>query len=211
MLKIDLQLFGGRGASSGGKGGSGAKGRTQREHEEKWGEPPSKAKQLADRNGISLSDADDQVTAIKDYSGTDYSEIRAAQYNGNTNSMYYDQAQAIEAYIAQSPTWDGGNIYRGIKMDADSFSQMQVGGRIDMRGLSSWSSDEQIAHNFAQSYGTKKSVVFRSKGTKQGASITHLSKFGTSESEVLVSGKATWTIKKITKVGNITYVDVKED
>ena len=209
MLKIDLQLFGGRGAASGSSGGKGAR-RRQTEHPDPWNPPPSLEKQLSKENGVDEMTAYRQVHAVADYSMTDYSDIRRAQYENDVDSDAYKKAEAIERFIEQSPVWDGGELYRGVALPQSSIAHLKVGGRIDMKGMSSWSSDEKIAKSFAdKSYDSP--VVFRSKGTKKGTSITHLSEFGKTESEVLVSGKATWTIKKISKVGKITYVDVDED
>ena len=209
MPRIDLQYFGGRGASSA-SGKSGMPRRTQTDHMDEWNPPPDIAEQLAKANGISIDEAREQAIALADYSGSDYRAIRKAQYEGLTDWDEYAKAQAIENFIAQSPVWAGGELYRGVKLDAASVNHLKVGGRIDMKGMSSWSSDEITANSFSNS-STKERVIFRTKGTKQGTSITHLSSFGKGESEVLISGKATWTIKKITKSGGRTYIDVEED
>jgi hypothetical protein len=213
MLKIDLQLFGGRGASSGSAGGGkGAARRTQKEHPDPWHEPPSLGEQLANQNGVDIAEAQAQVYAVEDFSGSDYRDIRYAQYIGITTSDAYKKAQTIETFIEQSPTWDGGDLYRGIRMKADDVAQLQVGGTIDMRGMSSWSSKESVATSFAHTYGggSRKSVIFRTSGTKKGTSIRHLSQYS-HEDEVLVSGKATWTIKNIRTSFGVTYVDVIEN
>ena len=211
MIKIYLQFFGGRGASSAGGGGAGGKARRRQTEHPEWSQPPSFQEQLASQNGVSLDTAYAQVLAVEDFSGSDYSDIRHAQYTGITDSDAYKKAQTIEAFIAQSPVWAGGDLYRGIRMKESDLAQLQVGGTIDMRGMSSWSSKESIATSFAHTYGggSRKSVVFRSKGTKMGTSIKHLSNFS-HEDEVLVSGKAKWSIKKISTVGGVTYVDVAE-
>lgn len=212
MVKLDLQFFGGRGSTSSSGGGAGSGNRkTQKEHMT-WSEPPSKAQQLAQQNGIDLYDAGKQVSSVEAYCGISYDSIRDAQYNGRTGTSDYNKAQQIEQFIAQSPVWAGGDLYRGIKLPKESVSQLMVGAKIDMRGMSSWSSKESVAESFAETYGgSKKSVIFRTKGTKKGTSVTHLSGYGKSESEVLISGKATWTIKKISQSNGIIYVDVKEN
>ena len=178
---------------------------------DEWSPPPPTNYQLAIANGVSADEAREQVDAIEAYSGSDYRAIRKAQYEGLTDWDEYKKAQAIENFIAQSPVWAGGELYRGVKLDPAAVSQLKVGGRIDMKGMSSWSSDETTARSFSNASGNKQSVIFRTKGTKQGASITHLSNYGKDESEVLISGKATWTIKKITVSGSRTYIDVEED
>lgn len=212
MLKLDLQLFGGRGASSVSGGGSG--GKTQTEHMNKWSEPPSLASQLANSLGISENKAQSEVKSVQNYSGSDYGGIRDAQYNGYTTSPFYKQAMEIEDFIKQSPKWAGGELYRGLVLPTASVSHLKVGAKIDMKGMSSWSSAKSVADDFADhgaSAKGKSSVIFRTAGTKQGTSITHLSILGKGESEVLISGKATWTITGVSKVGKVTIVDVKEN
>lgn len=202
MLKLDLQFFGGRGASSASSGGSG---KTQKEHMDKWHEPPSKAVQLMNYLGITPEEAIAEANAVDAWSGIEYGDIRKAQYTGETGTWAAKQAEAIEKFIQQSPKWAGGELYRGINLwQKDALAQLKPGAVIDMRGMSSWSTSETVAKNFAGN------VIFKTSGTKKGTSITHLSKFGLSEKEVLISGKATWKIQKVEQSGNYTVVTVKE-
>ena len=202
--------MGGRGASSGASYSPIR--RTQTEHEGKWKKPPSLGEQLASANGISVSEGEAQAQALYKYSGQEYRDIRDAYYNGLTDSPAYQKAVAIENFIKQSPNWNGGELYRGVHLPSASLKHLKEGGRIDMKGMSSWTSDPKIAQNFAKAnMKGESSVLFKVSGTKQGASVTHLSRFGKKEGEVLISGKATWTIKSITKKGGTTIVEVEED
>lgn len=208
-MKLYLQFFGGRGASS--ASSSNTPRRTQTEHMEQWHEPPPRGVQLANANGISIEDGYNQADAVRSYTGAGYRNIREAQYNNNTSSPYYQEAQFIEDFIAQSPVWAGGELYRGMSLPNEALANIVVGGRIDMRGMSSWTSDTTTAEAFSTHGLGNNKVIFRTKGTKKGASITHLSHFGKGESEVLVSGKATWTVKAISHSRGKTYIDVEED
>lgn len=196
--------MGGRGASSSwGKSTSGGLGRSQTDHMA-WSEPPSKVEQLAIANGISLEEAQNQMDALRSYSRAGYRDIRSAQYNNEVGTDGFQKAVAIESFIKQSPVWNGGELYRGINLSEAQINQMEIGSRVDMRGVSSWSTKRDVATEF----GT---TLFKVSGTKQGASVTHLARGGLSEAEVLVSGKATWTVKSIAKIGNRTVVELSED
>lgn len=205
--------MGGRGSGSA-SSKAGAGGRVQTEHMERWNPPPSLAQQLGDYTGqTGTTELSRQVSALKEYSGSYYHEIREAQYRGEKGTAYAKDAEAIETMIEKSPKWKGGELYRGIKVNNEDLAQFQKGAVIDMRGMSSWSSDTKIANSFSNTYssGTRTGVIFRTKGTNKGTSITHLSTYGKMEKEILVSGKATWTITKVTKSGGKIYVDVVEN
>ncbi len=169
-----------------------------------WSEPPSKAEQLAIANGISIEEAQKQIEALRSYSRAGYRSIRTAQYNNEVGTEEYQKAMAIEKFIEQSPKWNGGDLYRGINLSEAQLNQMAIGAKVDMRGVSSWSTKRDVATEF----GT---TMFKVNGTKQGASVTHLARGGLSESEVLVSGKAIWTIKSVAKIGNRTLIELSED
>lgn len=202
--------MGGRGASSGVTKKTTR--RAQTEHNGRWKAPPSLGEQLASANGVSVSVAEAQAQALYKYSGAEYRDIRNAYYNGITDSPAYQKAMAIESFIAQSPNWEGGELYRGVHLPSASVRHLKEGSRIDMKGMSSWTSDPKIGEKFSKAnMKGESSVLFKVSGTKQGASVTHLSRFGKKESEVIISGKATWTIKSITKKGGTTIVEVEED
>ena len=199
--------------SRGGKrvaGGSSSR-RLQADHYDAWNPPPSVQQQLADANNIPIDDAYKQVSALEHYSGIDYGDIRDAFYENKTDSPYYKDALELEKFIEQSPKWKGGELYRGVRLSQHEVDSLQVGGRIDMKGMSSWSSQKSVADNFAYPTSTRQAVIFKTARTKKGASITHLSTFGKAEYEVLVSGKATWTVKKMYKEYDKLIVEVKEN
>jgi len=127
-----------------------------------------------------------QVNSVSAFTQSKYTYVR--------NTPGSIEAQRIEAFIKDSPSWKG-KLYRGVKADA---SQLNVGDVIDMRGISSWTSEERIAQKFA--YVTEKDkygIIFELSGeVNHTTSIAHLARFG-SEQEVIMSGQATMKVKSI--------------
>lgn len=210
-FKFNMQLFGGRGASSSSSGG-GAALDFQKSHLDKLKEPPSVASQLSQTIGVSEAEAEQMAKAVHYYSGAGYTNIRQAQYSKDASNPYYEEVMAIENLIDKSPKWGGGEIYRGMHLSSSTISQLEKGAKIDMKGMSSWTTKESLAKSFSKTKVPNESpVIFKTTGTKKGTSITHLSRFGKKEEEVLVSGSATWTIKSIKKSGKTTIVELAED
>lgn len=198
----------------GGKRGINSNGKPkQTEHIDKWSQPPSFGEQVSDSIGVSVNEGDEIAKAVYSWSGADYKFIREAVYTGDTNNPDYQKGMKIEKFIDKSPKWDG-ELYRGASLSLDVLSQLQVGGIIDMRGMSSWSSDDKVAKKFTKSKNTPKGnekVIFHTTGTKKGASITQMSRFGKKESEVIVSNDARWTIKSMRSTGRgTTYIELVE-
>ena len=172
---------------------------------------------VAEDCGVSKEKAKQMVESVKAFSGSWYSEIRSYQTNGHPPSVK-DKADAIEEFIAKSPKWDGGDIYRGISVDSDTASNIIAGIKngkaISMMGMSSWSTNKSIASDYFgnanSTWSDGATIIFKASGAKHGTSIRHLSKFP-HEDEVLVSNKATWKGVKVTekKNGNRTIYEVE--
>lgn len=198
--------MGGRGGASRSRNNGGL----QRTHMKRLGTPPPREQQVAAQLNVSESEARSMIQAVESYSGSGYGSIRRAQYNNEVGTTAYEKAEQIESYIEKSPKWGGGELYRGINVSSSVADQLEAGAVIDMRGMSSWSTSRSVADDFAS--GGQQCVIFKSAKTNKGASITHLSHFGTSEQEVLVSGKATWTIQSVSYDSSGTkIVTVKEN
>lgn len=173
--------------------------------DDRYSDNEERAQFLQEALGLSEDEAYEMAVAFEDFTGGDYSDIRYAMYHNNTNSDFYAEGQRLEEYISKSPKYyNKGEIYRGIKLtDAEAenlVNTLSNGGVIDMRGISSWSSNLSTAKNFAAN-PTGSSIVFRlPNGTKAGASIRHVSEyFG--ENEVLVSMKTQYSASKIVQTG----------
>ena len=116
-------------------------------------------------------------------------------------------ADDIDNYIVAAPKYEG-KVYRGIAMDEDFVSKLTVGREfVDGGSLSSWSSKKAVAQRFGKNNSQHKpgkvSVVLELENPSYGTPVQHLSVFGTSEAEVLVSNMhgTKYTITKITKTG----------
>lgn len=141
------------------------------------------------------------------FSGAD-TKIRLA-----TDGEFFDKAKTIDAYIERSPKYKG-SIYRGMSLDDETISGFTVGGTFKENGnLSSWTSDRSVASMFAEGrseeLGTKP-VIFRTKDPKHGTPASHLSIFGSEESEVLVSNMkdSEYIIEAVTEENGIVIVDM---
>lgn len=116
-------------------------------------------------------------------------------------------ADDIDNYIVAAPKYEG-KVYRGIAMDEDFVSKLTAGREfVDDGSLSSWSSKKTVAQRFGKDNSQYKSgmvsVVLELENPSYGTPVQHLSVFGTTEAEVLVSNMhgTKYTISKITKTG----------
>ena len=168
--------------------------------------------------GVSKEKAEEYDLAVAQYGGFSFGKIRKASYVGGAEfdeEMFAGKmvtsankiAKNLEEFIEKSPKWDG-DIYRGINLPRWTLSEFKQGDIIDMQGISSWSSNAEVASRFAKK-GLDEKVIFHSKGTKQGTSIRHLARY-TEEDEVMISAKAKWSITNIEKVDNVTHIYVEE-
>jgi len=124
------------------------------------------------------------------------------------------KVDSIESLFKFYPIYKGDNdskIYRGIGLDSkDGWSSEKIlatfnkGGYVSMKGLSSWSSDENVADGFL-TYPRKSperyfSIVFECKN-KSGVSIEALSD-ARGEKEVLHSSGSRWKVLDLKPVGH---------
>lgn len=203
--------MGGRGATSS-HGKTKAKEKPRQKGHLTGDQIPKTPEETAKYLGVSVQEAKDMYGAVKDFSGTAYSLMRAAQRGEKVADKYKRLAEQAEGYIDHAPKWGGGVTYRGIGLPASVVKSLTAGGTFDVNlGTASWSTQESTARNFAKSSSGDKPVVFVSQTQGKGTSIKHISYYG-NESEVLVSKNAKYTVTNIsTKPGSpYTYVYVKE-
>lgn len=82
--------------------------------------------------GVSVQEAKDMYGAVKDFSGTSYSLMRAAQRGEKVDAKYKRLAEQAEGYIKNAPKWGGGVTYRGISLPASVVQSLKVGGTFDV-------------------------------------------------------------------------------
>lgn len=202
--------MGGRGGGSGRGGGAAA----ARRDREKTGHLASDyvgqlqgIEMLMKETGLSSAEAEKTYFALASYFGSGYTSIRT----GHPPSAL-EKAKLIDNALKKARAYKG-EIYRGIHLDESTYSEwsknLQKGATIDMKGISSWSSNHKVAESFAQSnYG--KSVVFKLKSTNHAVPVQHLSSFGKGEAEVLAPSFVKYKVSSFVKQGNITYVNLSE-
>lgn len=116
---------------------------------------------------------------INDYSGPGCTNIRFAYNNPHALDDLKDKLKSIDKYINSAPKWDG-TVYRGINLSNKDANEILAGNLIDMKGPSSWSSEENIAQNFSQKMKPINMVFVLNN--KSGASITHIAAYNGGES-----------------------------
>jgi len=136
--------------------------------------------------------------AISSFTGTGYKDIRRLQINStieySTDKGDIEYGKLLEEYIDKAPKFNEP-IYRGISNKAAT-EKMRAGDVVDMKGTSSWSSDENIVGRFGL-------TIFRTKNPGKATSISHLS--GEREKEVLVSKQQRWRVVDISRETINTY------
>ena len=139
-----------------------------------------------------------QQKAITSFTNTNYKEIRKASIGESNDEKYIEQAKQIEEYIDSNKKYEG-KIYRSIGLDDSSFGNYtnndMIGAEIDMKGISSWTSDEKIAKNYTPS-NSLNSITFKIENSSKGVDISNISAHPT-EKEVIQSSKQRYKVKSI--------------
>jgi len=167
-------------------------------------------KKDAQESGVKLASWEPReiYNAISDWSGKQYRQIRAYQefgdvafsFNKELLEKVRSESEYIEKYIQFSPKYKDEPIFRGVifsKKD-DPFKIFKVGDIIDQHGTSSWTSKKEIAEKFA-GRGDVNGVVFVLKENQTGVSITHISRFGADEEEIIMSKDARYRVLNVTR------------
>lgn len=162
---------------------------------------------------ISPKTAEEMLDSVHNYSGDGYSEIRYAYNNPAAPPELRAQLQILDEYINNVPKWEG-TVYRGINVSESTAQSILASGDVDMLGPSSWSSEENVAQRFSIG-GEQVNMIFVLNNNLSGASITHLSTYNGSESEVLAPSGVRYRIDNTREVyqsgQRYIYVDVHEN
>jgi hypothetical protein len=184
-----------RGSSSHrGGGGSILPGRIGRDQLSPWRNNATALQQILRDTGYTLADAQlAQMTQIRYY---------GADYDAFTEGSLPHETEIISEALMRMPYYNGGSIYRGISVPdrvADSvFLDTWKPGTVhyftDKLGhgnavVQSFSSDEDVAESFGSWHWVPRgstSIKFVMDDNKTAPGVQHISKFGTSEAEVLL-------------------------
>jgi len=158
--------------------------------------------QIIDQTGYTKERAEKVYDTIKYYTSAGYGEIRKNKESEN--------AKIIEDFIQKHPKFDG-IVYRGVGFENqkgkdylnDLLYSKSHNLPIDMGGISSWSSEESIAQDFADNRNKANDsyrFIFETDN-KSGVGIDHLSNW-VGESEVLHSNKTKYAVKNILEIEN---------
>lgn len=148
--------------------------------------------------GVTIEEAEDMLNAISIFTGKGYSAMReAAQDLGGADDAFVKRVNALESYIEKAPKFSGVT-YRGLahvsKSDIDSWLwAYKHNDYFDMKGMSSWSNEREIAEAFMRSEKYTRAMFVCKNGQPMGTSIAHLSE-APYENEVLASRHARWKI-----------------
>lgn len=217
--------MGGRGSAGEGRSGGGTRGHYERDFNP-FSQAGAAAAVKRDPNLMYLQDEDATRIgmAITSYTRGSFEDIRAAQARGDDPNLEMNWAARagvdMETFITMSQKWgSSGTLYRGIVVERDFLTAIEetvsFGGSMDMMGVSSWSSDYNVAYDFiAQKVKNNPDLVgitFNLGSTKKGASIKHLSLFQ-DENEVVISSKARFSPVHVSSSGyNIYDVEMVEE
>ncbi|MDE6474767.1 MAG: hypothetical protein K2L70_06680 [Clostridia bacterium] len=163
--------------------------------------------QIEKYTGLSRNQSTFTYEAIKHYTRSGYRAIRSGKLP--------QEESLIETFIERHPKYDG-KIWRGIAVEdksvvEDLYAKMKDGEPIDMRGISSWTSEESVSLKFVTLYRTGTYKIIYESENESGVGIGHLSEWE-NEEEVLHSGKSRFRVKGITKGRNNVYrVKLEED
>ena len=118
--------------------------------------------------------------SIRDFTGDSYEQYRG----GSKKDAARELSRQIEA-LTPKAGFDGGPLFRGISADLDTVKELlKVGHVFDQKGISSWSSELEIACRFSEG-GTSQpyQVVFVEASTpkKRALSVSALSSYGASK------------------------------
>ena len=153
---------------------------------------------LMDQMDISKETAERYADAIEAY-GRHTSEMQGALKD--TSSPYHKQALDLESYIKETNRWAGGDTYRSLDANAETFSKRDnIGETISFKGASTWYSNKE---------NVKGEVRLVSETQSKGTGINHLS-VHSGDKEVLASDSARYKIKKKYWEGRVLYVQVEE-
>lgn len=139
---------------------------------------------------------------------------------GKGARLIFDKETGLSDFIDNNPDvhYNGGTLYRGLMTNdkgiKDLEKAMTKGEPLSMRGVSSWSTNKNIAKDFSENSlrKSKNPVIFEdvSEGARNAMPFPYSSRGFTPQHEVIYSGSAEFDILEMQKENNVTYVKVKQ-
>ena len=156
--------------------------------------------------GVTAERAAELQDSVSAWFGNMYKSMRD---KSNVKPYIVDKRYDVEQVIAGMPKYDG-KIWRGIELPEgkDPRELWPRGKEIGMNGISSWSSAEEVAREFAVKTDEGVHVVFECAQNKTGAAVAELSRL--LEYEVLHGDRSRFLVKSIRQDGDIWHIEVEE-
>jgi hypothetical protein len=164
---------------------------------------------IANDLGVSRQEADSYQEAIRGFAGSEYREIRSASVGQDANEDIKRKAQNMDKFINKSPKFEG-EVHRGVIVSPEEANALKAGATINMKGMSSWSSDQGIAESFASGAGNNNQAVIFHVNNKSGASIAHLAAMPY-QKEVVAPSTAKYGIQQTQNKGSTLHVYLTEN
>lgn len=161
---------------------------------------------IEEKLGVSAERAAELQDSVSAWFGNMYKSMRDKK---NVTPLVVDKRYDVEQVIAGMPKYDG-KIWRGLELPKgqDPRKLWPLGEKMDMKGISSWSSAEDVAREFAVKSDDGVHVVFECAENKTGAAVAELSR--TLEYEVLHGERSGFLVKSVKQDGEIWRIEVEE-
>ena len=158
------------------------------------------------RSGVSAERAAELQDSVSAWFGNMYKSMRDKK---NVTPLVVDKRYDVEQVIAGMPKYEG-KIWRGLDLPQgkDPRELWPLGEEVGMNGISSWSSAEDVAREFAVKTDEGVHVVFECAENRTGAAVAELSRM--LEYEVLHSDRSRFLVKSIRQDGEIWRIEVEE-
>lgn len=164
------------------------------------------AGEIEQKLGVSAERAAELQDSVSAWFGDMYKSMRDKK---NVTPLVVDKRYDVEQVIAGMPKYDG-KIWRGLELPKgqDPRKLWPLGEKMDMKGISSWSSAEDVAREFAVKTDDGVHVVFECAENKTGAAVAELSRM--LEYEVLHGERSGFLVKSVKQDGEIWRIEVEE-
>ena len=158
---------------------------------------------IIEETGYNREQAQKFQNALIEWLGDDYEEF--------TKGNRKEQEQIINEGLARMGTYDGV-ISRGMNFrkqaEYEAFSALEVGDTYSGNTVYAWSSEREVANNYAgASMSNLYSVIIECENNKTAVGIQHISKHGNVEAEVLSPSTAHYVITDKKTINKYDYLE----
>ena len=160
-------------------------------------------------------------TGLEEYQAEKINDIISEYTSTNNYSVFTEEdRELLNKFIDESPLYMPPPVYRGLGfkkrlgeeelVDYNTFLELEVGQVMTFRDYASFSSNPDIAVEFAYSRGGEYKVYIVNTKNLTGVSIDHLSSIDYNEDELLYKVEAKMIVQNKVVDGNTIYFHVEE-